>query len=378
MAQSQFSRPEVEDKLTSIDDVDVIVEADGHVQNTLDAILPHVDDEYEAFTEFVERSPVPSTELNPSNTPSPLYQYEHQKEAEGKKAYFFTDERGAAELKEKMDELGIDKAVANNLGGTPLRNPRLVPGYVNGTNNWLLDQFDRYDDIVGNMVISHHHAIDEMAEEIDRLAGEKNVVGIQFIGTPINPLPGHRRYDPIYEAAESHGLPICIHTATGNKGWPEQFWWSQTYAEDHVYEHPFSHMANIASMVLNGVFERFPDLEFLCQEAGLGYVPYLLERMDTAYETMGYDLPDIDRRPSDYVDDNIYFASQPLGHTETHFDQIAWTVDMVGPENVIFSSDSPHPDFDTPEELFGRIRHYFEADTVQRIMGTNAVELFGL
>lgn len=217
-----------------------------------------------------------------------------------------------------------------------------------------------------------------MAEEIDRLADEKSIVGIQFIGTPMDPLPGHRKYDPIYEAAERNGLPISIHTATGNRGWPQQFWWSQTYAEDHVYEHPFSHMVNIASMVMNGVSERFPGLNFVCQEAGLGYVPYLIERMDMAYETMGYDLPELERRPSEYVDGSFYFSTQPLGHTGAHPRQVAWTIDMIGPENVMFASDSPHPDFDTPEELFNRINRHFEAEQVQKIMGGTAKELFGI
>jgi len=369
---------EVDDRLTSIDQVGAIVETDGHLQDTLDSILPHVDEEYEEFVEFVERSPAPGMEMNATTTPSPLYQYEHRKEQEGRDAYFFVDERPIDDLAEKMDEIGIDKAVANNLGGSPIKGERLIPGYINGTNNWLLEQFDRYDHIMGNMAISHRGAIDEMAEEIDRLADEKSIVGIQFFGTPIDPLPGDRKYDPIYEAAEDHGLPISIHTGTGNRGWPQQFWWAQTYAEDHVYEHPFSHMANIASMVMNGVPERFPDLEFLCQEAGIGYVPHLLERMDMAYETMDYDLPELERRPSEYVADNFYFATQPLGHTEAHPQQIAWTVDMIGTENVVFSSDSPHPDFDTPEELFDRIRGYFEADEINDVMGRNAEELFGI
>lgn len=377
MSQSDFGGT-VEDSLSSLENVNSVIEVDGHVQDTLDSILPYVDDQYDEFIEFVEKSPVPGMEMNPSTTPSPLYQYEHRKEQEGREAYFFVDERPVDELKQQMDEIGIDKAVANNLGGSPIKNDRLIPGYINGSNNWLLEQFDRFDNIVGNMAISHHGKINEMAEEIDRLADEKSIVGIQFIGTPIDPLPGHQKYDPIYEAAERNSLPISIHTATGNRGWPEQFWWSQTYAEDHVYEHPFSHMVNVASMVMNGVSERFPDLNFVCQEAGLGYVPYLIERMDMAYETMGYDLPELEKQPSEYVDDNFYFSTQPVGHTGAHPRQIAWTVDMIGPENVMFGSDSPHPDFDTPEELFNRINRHFEADQVQNIMGGTAKELFGI
>ncbi len=377
MSRSQFSEPEVEETLTSVDQVESIVCVDAHLQPTLDAILPHIDDQYSEFKQWADKAASPGLELNPITAPSPLYQYEHEKAEEGKHAYFFNDLREVDELYDKMEELGIDMAVANDLGGSPLKKPEYMPAYINGRNNWLLEQFDRYDNIVGNIAISTNAAIDEMAEEIDRRADEENVVGIQWYGH-IYPLPGDPKYDPIYEAAEANDLPISIHTATTNRGWPNQFWWSQTYAEDHVYEHPFSHQVNIASMVLNGLFERFPDLTFVNQESGLGHLPYLFQRMDDAYRNMPHEFPQIDQLPSKYVDSNLYFGTQPLGHTGHHNNQIAWTAEMVGTENIMWSSDAPHPDFDTPEELFNRVHNHFSADQINRMMGGSAKEVFGL
>jgi predicted TIM-barrel fold metal-dependent hydrolase len=380
MSQNSIPQPDVDDRLSSLDQVDTVVEVDGHIESRgMDTLVAYTDDKYDEFKKWVKYAPKPSTELKPSSSASPIYQYEHMKAEQGEAAWFLVDDHPASELKNKMDEIGVDVAIANNLGIAPIKKTDFVPGFINGTNNWLVEQYDEYDDIVGNMCIGHSHpAMDKMAEEIDRLAAEKSIVGIQLLGTPFNPLPGSRKYDPIYQAAVDHDLPISIHTSTANKGWPEQFWWSQTYAEDHVYEHPFSHQANIASMVLNGVFERYPDLTILNQEAGLGYVPYLLQRMDDAYREMSHELPHLTRLPSEYVRENMYFTSQPLGHTNHHPHQIAWTVEMVGPENIMWSADIPHPDFDTPEELFGRIKTHFEADEVTMMMGGNAIDVFGL
>lgn len=211
------------------------------------------------------------------------------------------------------------------------------------------------------------------------MAGEKDVVGIQLHGTGLVPPAGHPTYDPIYEAAADHGLPVCMHTSgAGMKSFPEQSQWAETYAEDHVTQHPFAHMWNVTSLMLRGIPERFPGVRFVCQEAGVGYVPYLLERLETAYHEFGYEIPALDRPPSEYVEETFFWTTQPLGHTAETPRHLAWLVELVGPENLMFSADIPHPDFDTPEELFDRIRAYFDADDVRRMMGETALDVFDI
>lgn len=362
----------------TLDDIDLVVEADGHFTVPTDWLLPHLDDEHEEFKKFVDRSPAPSTEIRPVTTPTPLYLYEHMKEenAVDNPRHLYIP-NGAGELSEMMDELGIDVAIANNLGTTPIRNPRVAYGMVNAYNNWLVDHLSDFDSVYGNLLVSHHHEAEPMAKEIDRMAGHDSVVGIQFYGL-MNPMPGDKKYDPIYEAAERHGLPISFHSATGPIMWPLQHHHAETYAEDHVFQHPYTHMANITSMIYNGVPERFPELQFVYQESGLGYIPYLMKRLDDAYYEMGYELPALSMAPSEYLKRNFSFCSQPLGHTAEDPAHIAWIVDLIGPENVLFSADIPHPDFDTPEELFDRVNRHFSLDELNQMMGGNAVDLFGL
>jgi predicted TIM-barrel fold metal-dependent hydrolase len=366
--------------LRSVDEVDVIVEADGHVQvKDLDMILPHLDDEYEEFARFVDRS-AHYVELkgNGPATPVYLYEYMNDQEREGG-GRDITEPKGCDAIEEMMQETGIDKAIANFLGlSLPVRdNEKLVRGFVNAFNNWLVDELEGYENIWGNITLTPHDP-EFSADEIRRVGDHSRIAGVQFSGNQFLPLPGDRRYDPIYEAAESHDLPVCIHSITGDMNLPQQHYWAETYAEDHMYQHPFTHMSLVTSMVFGGVFERFPDLKVVLQEAGIGYVPYLIKRMDDAYREFGYEVSTIEKPPSEYVRDNVYFCTQPLGHTADDPRHIAWMIDLVGPENVLFSADIPHPDFDTPEELFDRVRSAFDADTLNGLMGGNAVELFGL
>jgi predicted TIM-barrel fold metal-dependent hydrolase len=51
---------------------------------------------------------------------------------------------------------------------------------------------------------------------------------------------------------------------------------------------------------------------------------------------------------------------------------------MAGPENLMYSADIPHTDFDAPEELFTPIKSRLEPDEVRGMMGETAMDVFGL
>jgi len=372
-----MSRTTGDGRVRSVDDLDVVVEADGHVTAPAPMLLPYMDAEFEDVREFYERSPNGSLEFSAASVASPLYLYERMKEREGKEGFSFGRPSDAGDLLEVMDEHGIDRAIANNLGFSPRRNPRHAAGLVNAYNNWVREEFDDYPDIYANMLGT---PLDPAytAAEIERVGDHDSVVGVQFLGTLLRPLPGDPQYDPIWEAASARDLPVAIHTGTGPRSFPKQFWSAETYAEDHVSAHPMLHMSILTSLVFKGTFERFPDLTVVMQEAGIGYVPYLKQRLDAAYAELGYEVPGVTRPPSEYIDDQVYFCTQPLGHTHGTPEHLAWQVEMAGVDNLLWSADVPHPDFDTPEELFNRIKPYFSGAELNKLMGKNAERVFGI
>ncbi|MEF8822280.1 MAG: amidohydrolase family protein, partial [Halovenus sp.] len=152
----------------------------------------------------------------------------------------------------------------------------------------------------------------------------------------------------------------------------------ETYAEDHAMVHPFTAMWNLTTMLFRGVPERFPDLKFVFQEAGIGWIPYTLWRLDDHYLELSDEIPALDRLPSEYVHEQFYFTTQPLGHTARNPEHLAMAIEMAGPDNLMYSSDLPHPDFDPPEELFDRINGHFDRETVAGIMGETACEVYDL
>lgn len=366
--------------ITDLAELDIIVDADAHAQETFDDILAHLDDGHQSFADFLERSPAPGTEMDLYASPTPTYLYENIK-AEDEQSGGLYDPQRLERTAELAAELGIDRAVINptlNINLDFVRTAEYALGMMNGYNNWIVAELDDHDNMVGNVLVAPQ-APETAAEEIDRMAGEPDIVGVQLHGTGLVPPAGHPMYDPIYEAAADHDLPVCMHTSgAGMKSFPEQSMWAETYAEDHVTQHPFAHMWNLSSLVLRGVPERFPDVRFVLQEAGIGYIPYLLKRLDTAYHEFGHEVPALDRPPSEVVPETFFWTTQPLGHTAETPRHLAWLVALVGPENLMFSADIPHPDFDTPAELFDSIRPYFDADDIRGMMGENALEVFDL
>lgn len=363
--------------ITSLDQVDVIVEADGHVTDTPELTFPYMDEEFDDIREFYERSPAASVENRPSSVASPLYAYEYMKLREDKEGFTFFEAQTLEPVQDAMDEHGIDKTIVNNLGSGPFRMPRHAKAISNAYNNWILDEVEGHPDIYANMLVTPY-APEYSAKEMRRVGDQPSVVGAQFLGSSIQPLLHDERYEPIWDAAEDTDLPICIHTGTGPRAFPQQYHWSETYAEDHVSAHPMQHISLVSSLVLGGVLERHPRLDVLMQEAGIGYVPYLMKRLDDTYTALGYDIPELTKSPSEYIHESVYFCTQPLGHTATNPAQIAWLIEMIGVENILWSGDVPHPDFDTPEELFDRIKGHFDAEELNRIMGKNAEELFNI
>ncbi|MGB9961749.1 amidohydrolase family protein [Halobacterium sp. MBLA0001] len=78
----------------------------------------------------------------------------------------------------------------------------------------------------------------------------------------------------------------------------------------------------------------------------------------------------------------LYFSTQPIGLTEKPHSRrregyASRVVDMIGAENLMFATDLPHPDFDTPEELYRRISGQLDDSEVREIMGGNVVDVFG-
>lgn len=360
---------------TRLEDISTIVDTDSHLTDSVADITPYIAEKYSGIRHLVEDCSTPREDIYSRGHVLPGHSHPYSSE--------LTPAKTPADKTEPMKQFGIDYSIVDpgrQLHLNTVQNRRVAVALANAYNSWLQDTFfDKGDSLRCTMVVAPHEPA-AAAEEIDRLAPEATVAGVMIPSTGLIPPAGHPRYDPIYQAAQDHGLPVVFHGAAGAMahGFPTQHKWSQTFAEDHVIAHSFSQMWTLNTLVFQGALERFPDLDFVLQESGVGWIPYFKWRMDDHYLEQPDQLPELAKLPSEYLDEQCYFTTQPLGHTAGNPRHLAMAVEMAGPDSIMYSSDLPHGDWDPPEELFDRIRMHFDGETLENIMGRTAMSVYGI
>lgn len=362
-----------------LDDLDVVVDADGHLKESVDDYLSYMDDEFAGVRKFIEHSSHPESEVF-SHTRTTPGTYGGARIGVEKRDGDTSD----VKLSE-MDEFGIDYSVITptmTSGIATVNNDEMAIGLAQAYNDWVLAEvLDQHEGLYTSITIAPqdpHRA----AEEIDRLADEDGVVGVLMPIGGLQPPAGARCYDPIYQAAEDNDLTMLYHGSTGQMGdhWPTMRKGLETNAEDVTLSHPMMIFPNFVTTMLRGVTERFPDLKHLFQEAGVAAVPYFIWRLDDQYLSKGEEIPHLTKLPSEYIYDDglVYFTTQPVGHTARSPSDLAKAIELAGPEIMVYAADLPHAAFDPPSELFNRIAGQLDDDDVRKIMGETATDLFDL
>ena len=186
------------------------------------------------------------------------------------------------------------------------------------------------------------------AEEIRRVGQTQQIVAVSL--PTLDLLMGNRYYYPIYAAAQEMGLPILVHV-TGTEGTysgaPSSAGGiADSFAEKYSTTSQYA-QTNLASLVFNGTFERFPELKFVFVEYGFLWLLPLLWKMDHAWRSLRHEVPWVKKSPIEYIHDRCRFTTQPLEEPAEpgHLDQM---MSMMGYDQLCFSTDYPHWDNDMP------------------------------
>lgn len=272
-----------------------------------------------------------------------------------------------------LDEWNIVYGVLNPLTPAPSQlNPELAAAAATAVNDWQVAEWlDPEPRFRASIICPFEHP-DLAVAEIKRRLSDKRFVQVQFTGRPNEPM-GRRKYWPIYELCAEHGLVVMSH-AFGSGGNPiTGVGWPSFYIEDHVGPH-YSMQANLISLVIEGVFERFPTLRFVSAENGFGWAPSLAWRLDTAYKLYHTEVPHLKRLPSEYLRDHVWYCTQPIEepHQDEYFQQ---TMDWIGSNKLVFASDYAHWDWDAPNAA---LPSWLPTDIQHRIFYENARQVYNL
>jgi predicted TIM-barrel fold metal-dependent hydrolase len=183
-------------------------------------------------------------------------------------------------------------------------------------------------------------------------------------------------FDPLWAAAQDLGLPVHLHLAVGDTR-------GQVFHQERnvrgllpgqILINSIGNMEALARILFGGVGELFPKLKIVSVEGNIGWIPYFLERADRIYQRHRFwsrlELP---MPPSEYFHRQVYatFIEDKAGIRLR---------DLIGVDNLMWSSDYPHTDTTWPHSL-----KYIEdtmagvpEDEKRKIIGGNAARLYGL
>jgi len=278
-------------------------------------------------------------------------------------------------------QLHVDYPIVNPFVGLSKYHMHdLATALMRGYNAAMMDLFlDEYSHFRGMIEVAPQQPT-KAAEEIDDYADEDQIVGVWMLSTGASPPLGDPKYDPIYEAAEENGLPVAFHGA-GPGAFHREFLLQdknmQSMMEIHALAHPWNQMQTLVSLTVNGAFVKFPELDFVFLESGIGWLPYMMFRLNSEYGMRRMEAPLLERSPEEYIRESCYVSTQPLGEplSPGHMQQL---IDIVGAENIMFASDYPHWDFDHPDALDKHLRQMFDDDQRDKVLFDNVNDVYNL
>ncbi len=175
---------------------------------------------------------------------------------------------------------------------------------------------------------------------------------------------------PFYESLEKLGVPISVHGVdSGPLLGVERF---ARFNLDVCLGFPFEVFTAIASLIFSGVVERFPGIRWGFFEVGVGFIPWLIDRLEAAYDAREAARQHIRKRPKEHFN-NFYFS---LGADDSTLPEV---VKRIGTNRLMIGSDYPHPDGTFPKTVgMLRARDGLTAQDIDNLLGGTAAQFFGL
>ena len=272
-----------------------------------------------------------------------------------------------------MDTEGIDRAVLYGtfaMGIWSITDLDLGIAVACAFNDWLASYCATDPSRLSPTCALPLRSVPDSVAEIERTVAEHGVATIPLPGSVLGRNLDDESLDPIFATAERLGVPIGVHA--GGTGLAVDRFVDQ-YAMAHAAAFPMDIMLGLTAVLAGGVMERHPKLRVAFLEAGCGFVPSFLERLDEHYEKRPGEMAAIPRPPSEYAaDGRVVVTCEPEEHG------IAYAVERLGPHVVAYASDYPHWDAEFP----GSVAHISDRadltdDAKRAILGANAARLLG-
>ncbi len=283
----------------------------------------------------------------------------------------------AAERIKDMDFEGVDVNLTLPSGWfgtwTATEDVALEAGMYRAYHRWMEAYCGQFPDRLGGVILACGRDIKSAVEEIKRWGKSRWAWGVLPYAPYGMPLD-HPDFEPVWAAAAEHDLAITLHTFTvmppyapgGTDNWENLFL-------QRSASHPWCGMRNMASLIGSGLMDRYPKLRIGTLEAGHGWLPFWMARIDEHARTIRSEIPELKMMPSEYVLSGRYFQSIeiPEGLKLTNA-----VIDLVGEDVLMYASDYPHGESHFPESVGMVLDWEMPRARKNKLLWDNAVKLY--
>ena len=275
----------------------------------------------------------------------------------------------------RLEDMDLDGVWASVIyGPIPLTlsipEPDLQTACYSAWNDWAIEEFNAFaPDRLCALPFLPTHSPEAAVAELERVAATGHrgaIVDVFDIDA------GDPAWNRLWAAAEQTGLPLSFHIkegASSRLSYQVGKWQSAAFATLL----PLQLDEALAIMVFSGALERHPGLTLVLAEAGVGWLPYFLARMDMEWENLR---DKVDYAPS--IAPSELFKRQVIATFEE--ETLAYQyIPHLGADSCMWAADFPHTDSTFPEsrrsieETLGML----PVEDRRKITAVNCATLYG-
>jgi predicted TIM-barrel fold metal-dependent hydrolase len=287
-----------------------------------------------------------------------------------------------------MDQEGIDVAVLFPTRGLlvsqipkqgwptgafrQMRDPNLPIAYCRGYNDYAANLCEACPRLKAVGIVPFQD-VNAAVAEVRRATTELGLIGIAVSSLGLPEHLGSRTFWPIYEELQRLDVPLLVYNLSYQvplwQRFPDSFLFQDTVGGSMETLH------SVTALMYGGIPQKFSELRIGFFNIGIGWIPYLMERMDRDFKSHGKEhAPLLTETPSRYFQrGNWFFATS--GNENT----LPFVLDWVGDEVVVFGSTYPDADSPFPNAVSNvRKRAGLSEQAKEKILCSNAQRLFSL
>jgi Predicted metal-dependent hydrolase of the TIM-barrel fold len=289
---------------------------------------------------------------------------------------FLRQDFDAASLVRAMDLQGIDISYlypsiglyVSNING---QDPDLAYAITRAYNNWLAEFCSYAPERLRPVALVSLHRPEDARQELLRSVRELKMQAVMVRPNPLNGRTlGNKDFAPFWELCDDLDVAVGIHEGSHARvpqTGADRF---DTHMAIHACCHPMEQMMAFVALFEGGVFQRHPKLRFGFLEAGCGWLPYLLWRLEGEFKLWSYQVPEVHDTPRTCFQRQCYITGEA---SEPYLPSL---IDSIGADHLLFASDYPHPDHGFGTEIEELLEAPLPDETKKKILWNNAVRFY--